>query len=129
MTSEYILNLTQHLATRDQREVGVIDLPEDKQDTLRTMLTFTTIPPWGHVIQRADAIAALAREAAPYVKTAMIGGAPFLMSPLARSLHYQGFRVFFAFSKRESVEEVQPDGSVVKRNVFRHIGFVEQRSF
>ena len=29
-----------------------------------------------------------------------------------------------AFSVRESVEETQPDGSVIKRNVFKHAGFV-----
>ena len=29
------------------------------------------------------------------------------------------------FQKRESVEQPQPDGSVKKTAVFRHIGFVE----
>ena len=31
----------------------------------------------------------------------------------------------YAFSVRESVESVEPDGSLVKKNVFRHLGFVE----
>ena len=30
----------------------------------------------------------------------------------------------YAFSRRESVEEWQPDGSVRKINIFRHDGFV-----
>ena len=31
----------------------------------------------------------------------------------------------YAFSVRESVKSVEPDGSVVKKNVFRNLGFVE----
>ena len=31
----------------------------------------------------------------------------------------------YAFSVRESVEVHNPDGSVSKNNVFRHLGFIE----
>lgn len=33
------------------------------------------------------------------------------------------FDNYYAYSERVSVEEPQPDGSVVKKNVFRHKGF------
>lgn len=55
----------------------------------------------------------------------MLGGAPFLMAPLERAFVEAGWRVLYAFSRRESVEEPQPDGSVRKTAVFKHIGFVE----
>ena len=55
---------------------------------------------------------------------AMIGGAPFLMATLADELAKASIYALFAFSTRESVEQVQPDGSVRKTAVFRHQGFV-----
>nr|DAK99233.1 MAG TPA: hypothetical protein [Caudoviricetes sp.] len=33
--------------------------------------------------------------------------------------------VYYAYSERVSVEEAQPDGSVVKKNVFKHKGFYQ----
>ena len=56
--------------------------------------------------------------------SAMIGGAPWMMSALEGALLDAGVQPVYAFSVRESVEQVQPDGSVRKVNVFRHVGFV-----
>jgi hypothetical protein len=57
-------------------------------------------------------------------KFAMIGGAPYLMAPLESALRAHGITPVYAFSVRESVDQVQPDGSVRKVAVFRHAGFV-----
>ena len=57
-----------------------------------------------------------------------MSGAPFLMAPLARELRGCRIQPLFAFSEHESLEEKQPDGSVVKGVVFRHDGFVEMES-
>lgn len=46
------------------------------------------------------------------------------MVPLAEALRKRGFEPLFAFSRRESVEETMPDGSVRKTTVFRHVSFV-----
>ena len=54
----------------------------------------------------------------------MIGGAPFFMESLATALRREGYCPVYAFSRRESVEQVQADGSVRKVAVFRHLGFV-----
>ena len=54
----------------------------------------------------------------------MIGGAPFLMAPLESKLIEFGLDPVYAFSRRESVETVQDDGSVRKTTVFNHIDFV-----
>jgi hypothetical protein len=123
-----ILNLTQHTATADQINQGVADLPEDKRSVLQLLLTFDSLPSSWEISERANAIAALAqqfdmdRDQGPI--SAMIGGAPFLMSSLEGALEEVGVQPLYAFSVRESVEQQQPDGTVRKVNVFKHQGFV-----
>lgn len=126
-----ILNLTQHPATKEQLNAGVIDLPENQRQQLSEMLTFDSMPSSGEVQQRAANIVYYAQEwmvqlgivciAGPAV---MIGGAPYLMCPLERFLTEAGFIPVYAYSERASTEQMQPDGSVRKVNTFRHAGFV-----
>lgn len=113
-----VLNLTQHAATQDQLQDGVVDLPNKEE--LVSLLTFDNIPCVADLQYRADQIALLAKG----YKFAMIGGAPFFMSFLEQSLKFVDVEPVYAFSKRESQEQVQDDGSVKKVNVFRHVGFV-----
>jgi hypothetical protein len=117
-----ILNLTQHVATEDQIKSGVIDLPEDKQNSLKKLLNFGQLPSASEIIEHADAIAKMAKKTG--CDKAMIGGALFLMSPLERSLRKVGVEPVYAFSVRESIERTTPDGTVLKENKFRHEGFV-----
>jgi len=120
-TKVRILNLTQHLATPEQQEAGVVE-PRDKEG-VKLLLSFSTLPSYREVVERASALVEIAiKEGA---KAAMIGGAPYLMAPLERALRSWDIRPLYAFSRRESVEEVLPDGSVRKTMVFRHLGFVE----
>ena len=49
----------------------------------------------------------------------------FFMGALEKAVRECGFTPVYAFSKRESEEIPQPDGSVRKVQVFRHCGFVE----
>jgi hypothetical protein len=116
-----IVNLTQHPATPEQIAQGVVDLSEGERERLGVLLTFGYLP-------TKDNIFAVAWEVAKYsdgYDTAMIGGAPYLMGKLEDMLHRKGCTPVYAFSRRESVEELQTDGSVKKVNVFRHVGFVE----
>jgi hypothetical protein len=46
------------------------------------------------------------------------------MAPLEVALRAHGITPLYAFSVRESVDQVQPDGSVRKVATFRHAGFV-----
>lgn len=117
-----IINLTQHQATPEQVAQGVIDLEPADRDQLRALLTFEEIPSKEEIEQRAAAIAALAHLDAD---AAMIGGAPYLMPALSAALKNSLVRPVYAFSKRESMDMAQPDGSVRKVAVFKHIGFVE----
>ena len=117
-----IVNLTQHPATPDQLAAGVVDLSEPTLGALRRLLTFEDLPDDGEVYRRAVAIAEIAEASG--CSHAMLGGAPFLMAPLEREVAHRSIEPVYAFSRRESIEEPQPDGSVRKVNVFRHAGFV-----
>lgn len=118
-----ILNLTQHKASAEQVQAGVVDLPGFERDRLAYWLTFDELPTMAEIEVSATAIANIADNYG-YCEQAMIGGAPFMMEPLQRALSYVGIKAVYAFSTRESVESTNSDGSVVKQSVFRHLGFV-----
>lgn len=123
-----IINLTQHPATPEQVEAGVVDVFD--RETLCALLTFDTPPSQGEMERRAHHLVDLywrRSDAAPEgpIYSAMIGGAPFFMSTLERVLLGSGITPLYAFSRRESVEQVLPGGEVKKSAVFRHAGFVE----
>lgn len=125
-----ILNLTQHQSTPEQ---GCVDLQGKALQVLKGLLTFETLPTRQEALDRAAAIANLAAvtpaamigDTPTMARAAMIGGAPFLMGPLEAALKERGITPLYAFSVRESVDEVLPDGSVRKVAVFRHKGFIE----
>jgi len=126
-----IINLTQHTSTDEQRSQGVVDLGGDELLSLKDALTFDSLPDRDEIESRAEYIANLAvfnglgsGDDDPWPTTAMIGGAPYLMSALESALKAHSIRPVYAFSVRESEEQVQPDGSVIKFNKFNHIGFV-----
>jgi hypothetical protein len=134
LTKEYdmIVNLTQHPATPEQRVVGVFDIEGFDLVQLKAALTFEEIPTADEIEHRAQAIAVMAyyeliakhREDWTVHPRAMIGGALWLMGPLATALRGREIEPVFAFTKRETVEEQQADGSIRKTAVFRHAGFV-----
>jgi hypothetical protein len=123
-----IINLTQHAASPEQLAAGVRDIPEALRPRLAELLTFVELPSSTLLLQRAAAIAALVDEIEiegnGYIQAAMIGGAPYLMPFLERELHLARVEPIYAFSRRESVEETLPDGSIRKSAIFKHLGFV-----
>lgn len=125
-----IINLTMHEATPEQKQAGVQDLPVELRKQLVELLTFEELPegdfdePTNEVRVRAKQIAQLALSVAGPGAAAMIGGAPFLLPLLAEELREVEIDPLLAFSKREVVEQAQPDGSVRKVATFRHLGFV-----
>jgi len=116
-----ILNLTQHPASPEQVQAGVVE-PEDKTK-VRELLTFNEIPSRNEIIETAEVLADLAKDHG--AEAAMIGGALFLMAPLAQALRDRGVTPLFAFTKRAVKEVALPDGTVEKKAVFRHEGWVE----
>ena len=120
-----ILNLTQHEATATQIEAGVMDVtPEDKLKLL-SLLNFDVIPTRLDISKRANAIAEIAMNYD--CPKAMIGGALWLMPELESALVTcpDCIQPIYAFSVRESVEVHNADGTVSKKVVFKHAGFVE----
>ena len=117
-----MINLTQHPASADQIAAGVQDLPAHDRAVLVGLLTFNVLPDQQDILHRADCVADMAFSTG--AGTAMIGGALWLMAPLATALRARGILPSFAFSVRQTVEQTMPDGSVQKTAVFRHSGFV-----
>jgi len=146
-----IINLTQHKATVEQIEQGVIDLPELYRKDLISFLTFNDIPSKEEIEYRVysifnlvvdfcinldspigEKVRTMVTDEEIFIEESefknldisfMLGGAPFLMSSLEKELKHFG-RCLYAFSKREA-KEVESEGVVVKKAIFKHIGFVE----
>ena len=118
-----ITNLTQHDASESQIAAGVAAHPE--QGALRLLLTIGTIDEAAPaaLIERAERIAEMA--AATGAQAAMIGGHLGLTASVAKALKARGITPLLSFSERRSVDEHLPDGKVIKRAVFEHIGFSE----
>ncbi len=116
-----ILNLTQHNATQDQIDAGVVE-PKDKTN-IQSLLTFEQMPSRALLEERAAALAGVV--AVEGYEVAMIGGAPFFMPPLELALQKNDIQPVYAFSVRESVETTDPEtGQVSKTAIFKHLGFV-----
>lgn len=125
-----ILNLTQHQSTADQQAAGVVDLPAEDRQKLQALLTFDSLPEQQDMEDRAAFLSAMAYDALDdngcglMGRQVMIGGAPFFMGHLERALREQGLTPVYAFSRRVTEEQPQPDGTVKKVAVFKHEGFV-----
>lgn len=116
-----ILNLTQHTATADQAQAGVVE-PTDKK-AVQDLLTFSEMPSFSDMLDRASTLAKIAKDSG--CESAMIGGAGFFIPHLEKRLLALGITPVHAFSVRESVEVHNEDGTVSKQNVFKHVGFYE----
>lgn len=125
--TDIIINLTQHVATPKQIEVGVIEPDAEHKEKIRSLLTFDEMPSDEVMKARIFGLLEIAHflELEHEADGIMIGGAPLLMPALETALKTFGHRVVYAFSKRESADAVQPDGSVKKVSVFKHAGFYE----
>jgi hypothetical protein len=117
-----IVNLTQHAATPSQIEEGVFDLPDAKRAVLIKLLTFDALPTEREILERAAAITDIA--IAVGASNAILGGALWLMAPLADALRNECIIPYFSFSERKVTETVLPDGTTKKISEFSHAGFV-----
>ena len=118
-----ILNLTQHLATAEQREAKVFE-PKNKK-LIAELLTFNSIPSSSAIHSRVKLLlkeVGWEREVVDFNQV-LIGGAPFLMSPLEYELFQNNFLPLYSFTNRV-VEEIEKNGIVEKTSSFKHIGFV-----
>ena len=119
-----ILNLTRQKATPGQREAGVFDPDALTKAEIVRLLTFEKPPTRREMSTRADMLAEIVEIVRCDCDLVMVGGAPFFMSTLESALIKHDLTPVYAFSRWESVDEVQPDGSVCSVSVLKHIGFI-----
>ena len=123
-----LLNLTQHKATPEQLEAGVVDLPPDLQVKLKELLDFKELPGQQEIYLRAETIRTMyeefGKDSGETLIGTMIGGAPFFMKALHETLEDHGIPVKYSFSARVSEEKTLENGTVEKVSVFKHLGFV-----
>ena len=124
-----IINLTQHELTPEQKTFIDIECYTDRKK-VKDLLTFTKLPSKEDIYYRALDLAAIVENIVDQDEhvdlfLVLIGGAPYLMKPLIEELKRIGVTPVFSYTDRVSVETMQPDGSVVKTQVFKHLGFVE----
>lgn len=120
--NQNILNLTQHPASAEQKEVGVVDHP--KLAELKALLTFEELPTPADLVDRARAIVELIP---PEYTKVMIGGPSWFMSTLESEIYgltEGAVLVGHAFTFRRSVESIDDEGNVVKTSKFMHEGFI-----
>ena len=124
-----VLNLTQHKLTPEQVDEvkdkygRVFRTPRSTQESILELLTFSSLPSKEEIDERAKKLAHLCL--CSLCEGAVIGGATFLMGPLERELKARKIKPLYAFSLRESIEEVSEDGTVLKKSIFKHLGFIE----
>ena len=117
-----IMNATQHVASQDQIDQGVIDLPTQEKQKLQELLTFVSVPTSEEVEERAKKIAILVDGARDNeTNHVMIGGAPYLMSALEYHLKALGIQPLYAFTKRVVSED---PSTGIKTSAFKHAGWV-----
>jgi len=114
------INLTQHDSTTEQ---GCAPRSKEQTQRIKELLTIAELPDERDLTRRAVALAELARTAG--ATEAMVGSVNYLTLFLDPALRQRRIQPLYAFSQRESVEIAQEDGSVIKKSVFRHLGFIK----
>lgn len=110
--SNHVLGLNQ-LAELETMGYVVVELP----DTLKSV--------WGQLtpdnyLRVCNDVVTFAEENG--IEGFHIAGFPAAVTALCIDLK-PTVPIFYAYSERVSIEEPQPDGSVVKKNIFKHKGF------
>lgn len=135
----FAINMSQHPWAQAQIEeledkgYEVVTFDSETQARVKGLLTFDNLPTREEMVERAEALAEIAawyisRSPEGYINNdvalAMVGGAPWFMSVLESKLRDKHVMPIYAFSQRVSEEVTLPDGTVEKRNYFKHEGFI-----
>ena len=116
-----IINLTNHQATPNQLEAGVVE-PAELREAIKPLLNVDLLDGVENIRLQAKEIARLVSEAGDY-KVAMIGGQLELCNALVVQLTALGIQPVTAKSLRTSKEVHNDNGTVTKVAVFNHEGF------
>ena len=116
-----ILNVSNHVLGLDQiKELAdsgyeVVELSEELKKAWAQLNPETYVDICNQVTSYADKVGASAMH---------VAGFPAAVTYLV-SKNMMPF--FYAYSERVSIEDVQPDDSVVKKNIFKHKGFYQYK--
>ena len=117
-----IINLTQHAATEDQLNAGVLDLQGDLKAALVAAITFPPVYTHEELVSRAKRVLGICKDSQIDCGHVMIGGMPSFMPVLQNVLQSAGYRVGYACTDRVSVDVPDGNGGVRKTSVFKHVG-------
>jgi hypothetical protein len=120
-----MLNLTQHLCTKIQKEQGVIE-PADKE-YIKGLITFEDIPEIEDLRSRANKLVDVCRQ--EQVKFALVAGAPFWLIVLEFYLRLHGITPLHSFSKRIAYDHKNDDGTVQSIKTFVHAGWIQSPEY
>ena len=109
-----IVNCTNHIATKEQLEMGIVE-PKNKEK-IQELLTFDDIDSIFDAGNRAKKIVNIIKEEG--YKYALIGGIPFFMSILENEFYINDIIPVYAFSKRNSEEKIDRYGTIIKTSLF-----------
>lgn len=143
-----ILNLTQHMATTEQEEQGLVNVQDidklreiltvneevlvSEEATIRyiidakvTELINTFVFPL--LVERATEVCGSSanRIGGAFELSVLVGGMPTLVDALVKRLKEFGCVPMYALSGRVSSAFINEDGSVSKITVFKHIKFLK----
>lgn len=113
-----IINCTNHIATKEQLELGVVE-PYEKEE-IQKLLTFDSLDSVFSANERAKEIVEIIKRSG--YNHALIGGIPFFMSILENEFYRNGIIPVYAFSKRISIEKMDESGLVLKKSIFVNEG-------
>ena len=117
-----MINLTQWPASAQQISEGVVEPSSEDKAEIKGLLNFPSMPTRDEIDDRASRIAEIAERYGE--DSAMIGGAPFLITPLENALSERGVVPMHAYTERISTEVTKPDGTVEKVSTMDLKGFV-----
>lgn len=122
-----MLNLTQHVITVEQLRDGAVEPDPEMKAEIQKLITFdrSVMEHPEQIWNRAKALVSLIKREYPLLNKAMVGGALYFMPALVRELKEVGIQPYFSYTDRVSTETHNPDGSVTKTLVFKHLGWVE----
>lgn len=122
-----MLNLTQHVVTAEQLRDGAVEPDREMKAEIQKLITFdrSVIEHPEQIWNRAKTLVALIKREYPLVDKVVVGGALYFMPALVRELKEAGIQPYFSYTDRVSTETHNPDGSVTKTLVFKHLGWVE----
>lgn len=126
-STNIVINLTQHIATYEQIVDGVVEPSNIAKEKINKYLTFNDLPTLHDLRKRASILTNIAKHECIKYQTnlVMIGGAPYIMGILEEALKLRGMLPVYSFSIKHVIEEIQEDGTIIKRTVFEHIGFIK----